>query len=124
MQKEILEKYPDGKAKVYAVWFSMIASDSRSRWKWTAGVLNDPRVIHMWDEKKIIGQWFATQTKTWGNDANVLGADDVVWDTFFLYGSDAEWKDTLAKPISLGSTIDKEQEKLKSSIFPLLEKGN
>lgn len=120
MQKEILEKYPDGKVKIYAIWFSMIASDTRSGWKWTAGVLNDSRVVHMWDEKKVIGQWFAAQTKNWGNGDDVLEDNNVVWDTFFLYGADAEWKDTLANPISLGSTINKEQEKLKASISPLL----
>lgn len=98
----------------------MIRSDERSRWKWTAGVLSDSRVKHFWDENKIIGQWFSTQTKDWGDDGSVLERNSVVWDTYFLYSPNAEWKDTPGKPISWGSTINGQQEKLKSGISPLL----
>ena len=33
----------------------MIPSDARSKRNWTGGVLDDPRVLHYWDEKKKLG---------------------------------------------------------------------
>jgi len=42
VQREILEKNPNAKLKVYAVWFNMLASDDRSRWP--QGLFSDPRV--------------------------------------------------------------------------------
>ena len=92
----------------------MIPTDARSRWNWTGGILEDPRVLHYWDEKKKIGRFYA------GKDPE-SDDPDVVWDTFYLYGSDAKW---IAKPdreLATGMTVRSEFDTLKNALMPLLK---
>ena len=112
MQKEILEANPTSKLRVYVIWFSMIPTDSRSRWNWTGGILEDSRVVHFWDEKKKAGRFFA-------NKDPETDDPDVVWDAYYLYGPEAQW---LAKPeplLASGSTVIDEFEKLKAQFASL-----
>ena len=113
MQKEILKANTFPNLRVYVVWFSMIPTDARSAWSWTGGTLDDPRVVHYWDEKKKLGRFFA------GKDPE--SADpDVVWDAYYLYAPEAQW---LTKPeplVSTGVTVLDEFDKLKSDLTPLL----
>lgn len=114
MQKEILKASSSSNLRVYAVWFSMITTDARSRWSWTGGSLNDPRVVHYWDENKKVGRFFA------GKDPET---DDpnVVWDTYYLYGPEAEWRTKPEPLVSTGSTILDELDGLKKGLEPLLK---
>lgn len=92
----------------------MIPTDARSTWNWTGGILDDPRVVHYWDEKKKVGRFFADKDPE-TNDP------DVVWDAYYLYGPDAQW---LMKPeplLSTGATVLDEFDKLKSGLVPLLK---
>jgi len=115
VQKEILEKYPSAKLRVYVVWFSMLPTDARSRWGWTGGVLADPRAVHFWDEKKTVGRWFAQQENSAGGDPGI------VWDAYYLYGSDAQWNSKPEPLISTGATVRGEADKLEKEIIPLLK---
>ncbi|HVQ40434.1 MAG TPA: hypothetical protein VMS31_23030 [Pyrinomonadaceae bacterium] len=92
----------------------MIPTDRRSAWSWTGGVLDDPRVVHYWDEQKKVGRFFA------GKDPETSDPD-VVWDAFYLYGPDAQW---LTKPeplLSTGATVLDKFEVLKTDLGPLLK---
>ena len=92
----------------------MIPSDARSTWSWTGGILDDPRVVHYWDEKKKVGRFFAGKDPE-SNDP------DVVWDAYYVYGPDAQW---LTKPeplVSTGVTVLDEFDKLKTDLVPLLK---
>ena len=112
MQKEILEAHPAAKLRVYVIWFSMLGTDSRSRWGWTGGIISDARVSHFWDEKKIVGRWYADPAER---------DPEIVWDTYYLYSADAEWN---AKPeplISTGATVRDEADELKRLMAPLLK---
>lgn len=112
MQQEILEKHPQANLKVYTVWFSMLAGDSRSRWR--SGAMPDPRVTHFWDEERIASQWFAE---------HVEGAQGLTWDIYFLYGPEATW-DANGTPqplISSGATVLGKREELQTSLLPLLK---
>ena len=106
MQQEILAKNPAPNLRVYAVWFNMLFGDSRGRWD-GAGMA-DPRVAHLWDEKKAVGDWYS---------ANITHDRGTTWDFFALYGPDAR---DLAKPLSTGRTIIAERDKLLGAIRPLL----
>lgn len=114
VQKEILKTNQSPNLRVYAVWFSMVPTDSRSRWSWTGGVLDDSRVTHYWDEKKKVGRFFA--------DKDPESDDpDVVWDAFYLYGTDALW---LTKPeglVATGATVRGEFNTLTNSLAPILK---
>lgn len=106
MQDEILAKNPTPNLRVYTVWFDMLFGDSRS--KWDGDGMADPRVVHYWDEKKVVGNWYS---------ANVTHRQDTTWDFFALYGPNAT---DLTKPLDRGSTIIGSHADLAASIRPLL----
>ena len=109
MQKEILAKNNSANLRVYVVWFSMIPSDSRSAWNWTGGIFEDSRVTHFWDEKKKVGRFFA------GKDPET-DDPDVVWDTFYLYGPEAQWLEKPEPLLVTGATVIDEFDKLKNGV--------
>ena len=120
MQTELLQKYPHANLRVYAVWFSMMPADSRT--KWSANLLTDSRVLHRWDEPKALGTWFAPRTDAiapqlapgaaWGNGA-------ILWDAYLLYGADARWDEAPASLIHWGRTIVAGRETLKADFEKL-----
>lgn len=112
MQKEILEKYPSRKVRVYAVWFSMLPTDARAGWRWTSRVITDPRVEHFWDGKKVVGRWLAENGDSPGSG--------VIWDAYFLYGPDAQWEQKPEPLTSWGGPILDEYDELQKNVVPLL----
>ena len=111
MQTEILEPNPETHLKVYAVWFDMIWTDSRSRWH--GDLLNDPRVVHYWDRDKLLGRWYANHSKQGQGD-------EVWWDTYLLYGPGSRWQEGPDQLVSSGSTILDTRRELKASLAPFL----
>lgn len=112
MQQNILDKHPAANLRVYTVWFSMLGGDSRSGWH--SGAMPDPRVTNLWDEDRVVSQWFSQ---------HLDGEQGFVWDAYLLYGSEARWENTDIMPTALassGSTIVDKREQLQASIFPLL----
>jgi hypothetical protein len=93
----------------------MLPTDARSRWGWTGGVLSDPRTVNFWDEKKIVGRWFAQQE----NPED--GANGITWDAYYLYGPDAQWESKPEPSMSSGSTVRAEADELKNKLIPLLD---
>ena len=84
----------------------MIPTDARSRWNWTGGILEDPRVLHNWDERKKVGRFYA--------DKDPESDDpDVVWDTFYIYGTDAKWIDKPDRELATGLTVRSEFDTLR-----------
>ena len=110
MQTDILRQNPSLKVKVYAVWYNMIWTDSRSLWP--SRVLNDPRVTNFWDRKKTVGRWYARHTEG-------MDPDGVVWDTYYLYGPEAHWTNSPPTPISHGGPIVEVREDLKKHLLSL-----
>ena len=72
----------------------------------------DSRVIHFWDGKLHVGQWFAEQ---------VEGYRGVSWDAYYLYGPDAEWETVPSHLVGSGSTIYAERETLRVQLTTLLD---
>lgn len=114
MQKGILEKYPSSRVRVYTVWFSMTLTDGRPAWRWTSHVITDSRVEHFWDDKKVVGRWFARY------ESPAESEPGIVWDAYFLFGPGAQWD---AKPeplISWGATVHDQYGELEKNLVPLL----
>jgi len=112
VQQDILDKHPAANLKVYTVWFSTLAGDSRSAWH--SGAMPDPRVTNLWDEGRVVSQWFSKY---------VVGDQSYLWDAYFLYGSDAWWENTETKPsalISSGGPVLDKRDQLEASILPLM----
>src|SRR5213596_1726646 len=63
----------------------MLAGDSRGAWD--AHVLDDPRVVSLWDGSRLAGRWFADHS------IGGLGAPgDIVWDAYLAFGKSARWR--------------------------------
>tara|TARA_B100000686_G_scaffold341932_1_gene420161 strand:+ start:251 stop:601 length:351 start_codon:yes stop_codon:yes gene_type:complete len=83
----LLNKNPEKDIVVYAIWFKVINSDSRSAWP--SLLLTDDRVTHFWDEKLIAGPWFAG----WGPYIGIQASDGyLLWDAFLLFSRTATWE--------------------------------
>lgn len=46
---------------------------------------------------------------------------DVVWDAFYLYGSDAKWIEKPDRELAMGMTVRNEFDLLKTALVPLLQ---
>lgn len=115
MQRDLLEQFPHANLHVYAIWFDMLASDSRSRWPPT--LLTDPRVVHRWDESKTVGQWYAQHVSTMRGfltPGSAWGNGSVLWDSWLLYGTHASWSATPTGLIHWGRTIVASRDTLKT----------
>ena len=110
MQNAVLNQNPDADFQVYAVWFSMLASDDKSRW--TARFMSDPRVVHFWDEDRVIGKWFAEHEGFY---------IPIAWDAYYLYGPDAHWNEAPSPLVSKGGTIFYKRDQLREDLLALLE---
>jgi hypothetical protein len=113
VQQDILEKHPEANLRVYTVWYSVLAGDSRSAWR--SGAMPDKRVTNLWDEQRLISQWVS---------AHVPGMEGFVWDAYLLYGPEAKWdsaSDPPAPLVSSGSTVIAAKQQLEAGLLPLLQ---
>lgn len=78
------------------------------------GVLTDPRVVHFWDENRVVGRWFAQHDPE--NSDN-----GIVWDAYYLYGPEAAWDSKPQPLISAGATVRSEADELKNKLLVLLK---
>jgi hypothetical protein len=111
VQNQLLAQYPSEQLRVYAVWLPMLWGDGRD--KWNGNTMPDSRVIHFWDGERQVGEWFAEQVERYRG---------VSWDTYYLYGPDAEWETIPSPLVGSGGTIFGEREALKMHLQTLLEK--
>jgi hypothetical protein len=113
IQEQILARYPDAKLRVYAIWFNMFPGDARSKWR--PDLLTDPRVIHRWDEEKVVGRWYGERKSALRPkltaESNWNG--DILWDAYVLYSPKAGWDDAPNGVIHLGRTIVAARETLR-----------
>lgn len=58
-------------------------------------VLNDPRVTNYYDPSRVVGSWFAEHS----------GGTGIVWDAYFLYGTDATWAPEPGPLLSSGGSV-------------------
>ncbi len=82
-------------------------------WRWGGSTLTDARVTHFWDERKLVGRWFAHE------DPDEAGGG-VVWDAYYLYGPDAHWDSKPGPLISGGGTVRDRFDELNQKLVPML----
>jgi hypothetical protein len=106
VRSEILEKHPDAKIQVEAVWFRNLWTDAR--FLWPSSALDDPRVTNFWDADKVAGKWYA---------ANLTQRrKGVEWDTWILYAPDKTFSDP---PLAWGRPIVGSRERLRKALEEL-----
>jgi len=114
VQKEVLEKFPSAKLRVYAVWQPMLPTDSRFTRR--ESLLADPRVVHLWDRDKAVGRWFAT----YRGPQNDCFMGDVAWDLFYLFGPDARWGERPDSLVACAGPVIEQSGKLADAIRPFV----
>lgn len=77
--------------------------DVRHPRKLLADLLTDERVVHHWDEKRVVGRFFGGDSQFRGR--GLIGWGGVMWDTYLLFGRDAEWTQRPAPLVGAGYTI-------------------
>ena len=77
------------------MWVSAFPDDSKIRWP--KDLLLDPRVVHLWDNEKVLGNLYQEQFGLKQNET-----PGVLWDVYVLYDAAAMWKDIPPKPTSWG----------------------
>ena len=101
LDEVVLAPNPELDVRIYALWFPMVPSQllpQELSGRRDESVLNDPRVVHLWDRQRVANQWFAENVppqgperaslrRTYGN----LDWGTVIWDTYMLYGPEATW---------------------------------
>ena len=107
MRSEILEKHRETKISVYAVWFRELPADFR--FVWPSGALDDPRVMNLWDNQKVAGNWYAANLTHRGSGAE--------WDTWIIYPPGKVFADA---PLAWGHPIITSREKLRTELEKVL----
>lgn len=111
---EILARNPSADLQVYAIWYNNYPGDDRS--KWNEGYIPDPRVMHLWDEGKLVGRWIV--------ERNIVDYPrDILWNVYLLFGPEARWDDIPSPLISWGTPVYHRRHQLKNAILPLLEEA-
>lgn len=107
---------------MYAIWFNMYPGDARS--KWPGSLLTDDRVLHYWDQDRVVGTSYLSHL------AAMLGrrapetappTADAIWDAFYVYGRGMKWAEPVPVPISWGYPIMVTRDQLVKDLASLLE---
>lgn len=94
----------------------VLPTDSRS--EWDPNVLDDGRVLSLWDEGRLVGTWLAGQSRV-----AIESLGPFVWDAFLLFGPDARWGSAPTGLIATGVPVIGESGKLTSAVRSLLSKS-
>lgn len=115
MQQEILKKFASDDLRVYVVWQRILRNDAVNTAKIAAEqVFSDKRVSQMWDPANALGFWYK-------QSGELEHKDPMVWDAYFLYGKDAEWKDAPTGLIDTGYTVWNMKDRLLKSVATTME---
>ena len=111
MQDKILERKPVAAIRVYAIFFEIVAGDKGAKDEGEPReLLDDPRVTHFWDERRLSGRWFDENVTRLGKRTGEEGR--IEWDTFILYDEKVEWTDEPPRTVSWGRPVIQEKSRL------------
>lgn len=108
-----MDSHPNAKLTVIAIWLPMLGGDSRSAWD--SHVLDDPRVVSLWDGDRVAGSWFAERQL-----GGLGGPGGIVWDAYYAFSTDATWEKEPSNLIAAGSDIIAHTDPLERHLVPLL----
>jgi hypothetical protein len=98
---------------VYAIWLPMLAGDSRGAWD--AHVLDDLRVVSLWDGSRLAGRWFADHST-----GGLAAPGDIVWDAYLAFDKNSHWRSEPNGVLASSSDIIDNANRLEQHFVPLL----
>jgi hypothetical protein len=111
VRENVLDRDPDPTLRLFVVWMPMLPTDARD--EIDAERLSGPRIRQFWDGERILGTHLAEL------DIGGLGYSGIVWDAFFVFGSDARWDERPSALVASGAPVIAETEKLESALAAL-----
>jgi hypothetical protein len=93
----------------------MLAGDSRGAWD--RHVLNDPRVISLWDDERFAGRWFGDHPI---GALSLSPPGSVVWDAYFAFGKNSRWDTEPTHLLAAGSDIIDNTGGLEQHFIPVI----
>jgi polyisoprenoid-binding protein YceI len=122
----LLRQNPDLDLKVYAVWFPTVAENllpGTINPRWDPETLTDPRVLNLWNPQRSASAWLAGHQDYKGPQRSALARTvdgliwgKAIWDTYFLYGPQAEWDDNLSGLMLSGFPIAHHREDIRQAL--------
>jgi len=100
----------------------MYPGDARS--KWPDGLLTDQRVLHYWDQERVVRvRYLSNLAAMLAQRApeTVVPTADAMWDAFYVYARGARWQDPTPIPLSWGYPIMVTHNQLIADLEHLLQ---
>lgn len=98
---------------MYAVWTPALPTDERSAWD--ASLLNDPRVVNLWDGELAVSKRFAAS-----DSLGIEPFGPILYDAFFLFSPEARWGEDPTGLVAAGLPVIGETAKLAAAAKQLL----
>lgn len=122
MQEQLLDKQRNASLRVFAVWYAMYPGDARARWR--RDLLTDDRVMHWWDERRLLGRQVLVQIQPY-SQLRAPGSRDfqeqVLWDAYLLFDRKARWDQSPSGLVSWGYTVMTTRSTLAEQVGRLLQ---
>ncbi len=121
VQEQILQSQSDLDLPVYLIWMPVLREHTEEE---IAGAMpklfkkfHDPRFIHYWDGSNAVGQYFRQHLiSDYTKSGAFWDGGEVVWDTFVIFGDQAQWSGAKEDLKGWGRTIMSAFEQLKNHI--------
>ena len=91
VQNEVLEKVDGKDVTAFVVWIPTFPGDNRGKALRARNLVPDARARHFWDGKLELG-------KRYRGVLSLPEGIEVAWDVYFVFGPDAEWKESPPAP--------------------------
>ena len=113
MQKSILNRFSSLPIRLYAVWQSAYERDTLDAARKSAqDLFRDDRVRHIWDGDNALATWY---TRKGPLESTAV----FIWDAYYLYASEAKWKDKPSHLIDAWHPVINEMDQLVSMVTSL-----
>ncbi len=122
MQEQLLDTQRGAPLRVFAVWYAMYPGDARGRWR--RDLLTDDRVMHWWDEGRLLGRQLLAQLRPYSR-LRAPGSRDfqekILWDAYLLFDRKARWDRSPTGLVSWGYTVMTTRKTLAEQVASLVQ---
>lgn len=107
VHSKAISRIPNDDLVVLVVWTPRYPGDTRAKAVDATMLVPDTRAAHFWDEHGVV-------PKTYGPVLNLPAGKQFAWDTYMVFGTEAEWTDSPPTPHDwmhqLSSVLGREHE--------------
>jgi polyisoprenoid-binding protein YceI len=138
LEQQVLAPAPELGVRVFALWFPSVSSEMLppESGRWDESLLQDPRVVHVWDGEHQLNEILAASVDLEGPTRASLGRTfgglswgRNLWDVYLLYGPEASWDEQPPAPAAAAYPVLQNREALRQALAadappPLADTGS